>query len=255
LITRSFTACSLICLLAFAESLPAQQAPSSAALAQDDASKPRVYVTDSDSWQMKGATGGSSDGFAGVSEGGARPQTAEVIKTFGQRCPQVVINQRPDLSQYVVRLEHEGGKGYLRKDNKVAVFVRQTGDSIFSKSTMSLGGSVQDACAAISTHWSSHAEQLKIVPAPTTTTQVVSVAPVAAADKPKVSVTSTPAGADIEINGNFVGSTPSNIEVDAGKNEVKITKKGYAPWSRTLAVKGGTITVNAELEPQGSGTK
>ena len=65
-------------------------------------------------------------------------------------------------------------------------------------------------------------------------TQVVSVAPVAAVDKPKVSVTSTPAGADIEINGNFVGSTPSNIEVDPGKNEVKITKKGFAPWSRTL---------------------
>ena len=251
MIIRPFTACTLVCLLAFSETLAAQQ--TSASGAADDASKPRVYVTDSDSWQMKGAVGGSTDGFAGVSEGGARPQTAEVIKTFGQRCPQVVINQRPDLSQYVVRLEHEGGKGYLRKDNKVAVFVRQTGDSIFSKSTMSLGGSVQDACAAITGHWAEHAEQLKIAPAPTASAQVATVG--ATVDKPKVSVLSTPTGADIEINGNFVGNTPSTIEVDPGRNEVKISKKGFATWSRTLAVKGGTITVNAELEPQVAGAK
>jgi hypothetical protein len=248
---RLLTACSLVCLFT---SLCAQQSAPPVAAA-DDANKPRVYVTDSDSWQMKSAAGGSSDGFAAASEGGARPQTAEIIKTFGQRCPQVVINQRPDLSQYVVRLEHEGGKGYLRKDNKVAVFIRQTGDSIFSKSTMSLGGSVQDACMAITTHWASHAEQLKNVPVPPAATQSASTTAVAAADKPKVNVTSTPAGADIEINGSFVGNTPSIVEVDPGKNEVKITKRGFAPWFRTLSVKGGTMTVNAELEPQASGTK
>jgi hypothetical protein len=239
----------LVCLLAFSESLSAQQTPVPAVpVAADDASKPRVYVTDSDSWQMKGAVGGSSDGFAGVSEGGARPQTAEVIKTFGQRCPQVVVNQRPDLSQYVVRLEHEGGKGYLRKDNKVAVFVRQTGDSIFSKSTMSLGGSVQDACAAITAHWVAHAEQLKIVSTPAATAQVANASVGSPVDKPKVNVISTPTGADIEINGNFVGNTPSIVEVDPGKNEVKITKNGFSPWSRTLNVKGGTITLSADLE-------
>jgi hypothetical protein len=219
------------------------------AAATDDADKPRVYITDSDSWETKGAAGGSNEGFGGASAGGARPQTAEIIKTFGQRCPQVVVNQRPELSQYVVRLEHEGGKGYLRKDNKVAVFVRQTGDSIFSKSTMSLGGSVQDACAAITAHWASHSQELKTVAIPIAqANQVATTAVAVSVEKPKVSVTSTPPGADIEINGNFVGNTPSVVEVDPGKNEVKITRRGFAPWSRTLTVKGGTITVDAELE-------
>jgi PEGA domain len=68
------------------------------------------------------------------------------------------------------------------------------------------------------------------------------------AEKAKISVSSTPTGADIEINGNFVGNTPSVVEVDPGKSEVKVTKKGFAAWSRMLTVTGGTITLNAELE-------
>jgi PEGA domain len=74
------------------------------------------------------------------------------------------------------------------------------------------------------------------------------VATAVVAERAKISVSSMPAGADIEINGNFVGNTPSVVEVDAGKSEVKVTKKGFAPWSRTLTVMGGTITLNAELE-------
>jgi len=45
--------------------------------------KARVFVTDSQSWEMSGAQGGSNAGFAGEVHGGARPHTAEIIKTFG----------------------------------------------------------------------------------------------------------------------------------------------------------------------------
>ena len=51
----------------------------------------------------------------------------------------------------MVLLDHEGGKGALRHKNKVVVFNRVSGDSIVSKSTLSLGGSVQDACEGITT--------------------------------------------------------------------------------------------------------
>src|SRR5690349_15351581 len=65
-----------------------------AAFAQDKAAtvssdeKPRVFITDSQSWEISGASGGTSGGFGGSVKGGARPQTAEIIKTFGERCPQ-----------------------------------------------------------------------------------------------------------------------------------------------------------------------
>jgi len=79
--------------------------------------KARVFVTDSQSWEMSGAQGGSGAGFAGEAHGGARPQTAEIIKTFGERCPQVLVNNIQTKADYVVVLDHEGGKGYLRHRN------------------------------------------------------------------------------------------------------------------------------------------
>jgi hypothetical protein len=217
-----------------------------------DADKPRIYVTESDSWQVRGGGGGGGGGFGGYSGGGASPQTAEIVKTFGQRCPNVVVNNRLEMTDYVVTLQHEGGKGLLRKKDKVAVFVRKTGDSIFSESTLSVGGSVQDACGAMLDHWTAHAKEIAAMTMPSpkaeapAATEVVATAVVA--ERAKISVSSMPAGADIEINGNFVGNTPSVVEVEAGKREVRVTKTGFAPWSRTLTVTGGTITLNAELE-------
>jgi len=110
-----------------------------------DQDKLRVYVTDSNSWSTQGSAGGSHGTFAASSSGGARPQTAEIIKTFGQRCPQLIVNNRADASNYIVELDHEGGKSVFAHKDKIAVFVQKSGDSIFSKSTLSVGGYVQDA--------------------------------------------------------------------------------------------------------------
>ncbi|MGO9318481.1 MAG: PEGA domain-containing protein [Terracidiphilus sp.] len=63
-----------------------------------------------------------------------------------------------------------------------------------------------------------------------------------------VAIDSTPAGADIEIDGAFVGNTPSTISVDPGSHQVVVKKKGFNDWSKTLNVTGGTIHLNAELE-------
>jgi len=38
------------------------------------------------------------------------------------------------------------------------------------------------------------------------------------------------------------------VEVDPGENVVLIQKKGFADWTRTLKIKGGTINLNAELD-------
>jgi hypothetical protein len=63
-----------------------------------------------------------------------------------------------------------------------------------------------------------------------------------------VNVTSTPASADVQVDGNFVGNTPSSLSLSAGEYTIKVTKKGYKPWERKLTVSGGTSNVNAELE-------
>jgi len=116
------------------------------------ADKPRVFITDSKSWEVGGGVGGTSDGFGGAAKGGDRPQTAEIIKTFNERCPSVVINSKKEKADYVVLLDHEGGKDSVSRDNKVVVFNRD-GDAIMSHSTRMLGNAVKDACAAISADW------------------------------------------------------------------------------------------------------
>ena len=63
-----------------------------------------------------------------------------------------------------------------------------------------------------------------------------------------LSIDSAPAGADIEVDGNFVGSTPSSVPVSLGNHEITVRKKGYASWNRHMNVAGGTVHLNAELE-------
>src|SRR6185312_2088731 len=129
----------------------------------NSAEKPRVFITDSQSWEMEAAAGGSAGSFGGASRGGARSQTAEIIKTFGEKCPSVTVNNMREKAAYIVVLDHEGGKGALRHKNKVAVFDAQSGDSIVSKSTLSLGGSVEEACRGIEKHWAAHKPETAFV--------------------------------------------------------------------------------------------
>ncbi len=121
-------------------------APSTQAPPNDG--KIRIYVTDSQSWEVTGGWGFSNGSGGGATAGGARPQTAEIIKTFNQRCPEYTVTNNKDRANYAVLLDHEGGKGLLRHRNKIAVFNRD-GDAIFSDSTRELGNSVKDACGAI----------------------------------------------------------------------------------------------------------
>ena len=65
-----------------------------------------------------------------------------------------------------------------------------------------------------------------------------------------LSVDSIPVGADIEIDGAFVGSTPSTVTIAAGNHRITVNRKGYGPWSKTLSVSGGTVHLNAELEQE-----
>ncbi len=112
------------------------------------AEKPRVFITDSDSWQITGGAGGGANAAAGAVKGGARPQTVEIMKTFSKRCSEITVTLKQERADYIVLLDHEGGKSALSKDNKVAVF-NKDGDMIHSGSTRSLGNAVKNACKAI----------------------------------------------------------------------------------------------------------
>jgi hypothetical protein len=54
---------------------------------------------------------------------------------------------------------------------------------------------------------------------------------------------------DIEVDGSFVGNTPSKLSLAPGKHQITVKKKGYADWTRIVMVSGSEIHLNAELEP------
>ncbi len=77
-------------------------------------------------------------------------------------------------------------------------------------------------------------------------------APPSAAPSPQIQVgimvESTPPGADIEVDGGFVGSTPSTVTVTPGTHQITLQKKGFADWSRQLNVTSGNVRLIAELD-------
>ena len=69
-----------------------------------------------------------------------------------------------------------------------------------------------------------------------------------ATNNSNVVVTSTPLGADIELDGAFVGSTPSTITVAPGDHTITLKKSGFTNWERTIKVSGGNIQISADLQ-------
>jgi hypothetical protein len=62
-----------------------------------------------------------------------------------------------------------------------------------------------------------------------------------------VSITANTPGADIEVDGAFVGSTPTTLSLTAGAHQISV-RSGDALWQRTLQVtSGSTISLNAQL--------
>lgn len=76
-----------------------------------------------------------------------------------------------------------------------------------------------------------------------------SPAPPASAEQAMITIKSEPEGADITVDGKFVGSTPSSLKLAEGEHKITVQKSGFTLWERTVNVgAGGNVTLNATLE-------
>jgi PEGA domain len=87
--------------------------------------------------------------------------------------------------------------------------------------------------------------EAKFQPAKTDTT----TAAITNAAMTLVDIASTPSGADIEVDGKFVGSTPSSISVSPGDHDIAVKKNGFAVWDKKVSVSTGHINLSADLTP------
>jgi hypothetical protein len=64
-----------------------------------------------------------------------------------------------------------------------------------------------------------------------------------------VSIKSDPAGAEITLDGKFVGTTPSSVQLQAGEHTIVIDKVGFKSWQKTMTVSaGGSVSLDATLD-------
>ncbi|HZP23204.1 MAG TPA: PEGA domain-containing protein [Terriglobales bacterium] len=80
-------------------------------------------------------------------------------------------------------------------------------------------------------------EKFKAAPAPAPSTMA------------RLWITSHPAAAEIAVDGNVVGSTPSEIQLTPGQHTIRISKAGCRTWERTVTLSSGKSAMNADLYP------
>ena len=93
------------------------------------------------------------------------------------------------------------------------------------------------------------AAQPKLLPAADTSRAEPQVDPGSSAELVSIIVKSTPPGCDINVDGKWMGSTPSTIRLTVGDHDISVEKDEMRAWQRTMTVTaGGSSTIDATLE-------
>jgi hypothetical protein len=112
-------------------------------------------------------------------------------------------------------------------------------DKFFDQVTEELAGETKQAAQT------KPAQPPVTIPASVGATQVPSSAP------GTVTVSTNPAGADISVDGNFVGNAPADLKLPPGKHTVAVSLDGFKPWGRDMTVLAGSKTnLDATLDKQ-----
>ena len=73
----------------------------------------------------------------------------------------------------------------------------------------------------------------------------------AEAPKGSVNISSNPSGADVSVDGEFVGNSPAALKLAPGKHTLIVKMAGYKDWSREITVYSGSeVQLAANLEKQ-----
>jgi hypothetical protein len=65
-----------------------------------------------------------------------------------------------------------------------------------------------------------------------------------------VAILSDPAGAEVYVDGHFVGQTPATMHLASGAHRIELRAIGKRDWSRELEViKDSEVTVRPVMEP------
>lgn len=238
------------------------------AVAQD---KPRVFVSG------KGTINGMTNGAVGVTGShrgwwaagrtdsieDSHDESMELAKDFAKDCPGVQVTVKEDAADYVASLNRESKakKGIFSKNSQIMVS-NQSGDVLMSSAVRSVATAAKDACNIIVADFAAHGRSKAAVTTAESPATPVSekqqnnagpqlqTAVMTQSGATELAITSNPEGADIEVDGKFVGNTPSSVSLPSGEHTVVLQMDGYKQWQRTVATSGGKVKLNGVLAKQ-----
>jgi hypothetical protein len=164
-------------------------------------------------------------------------------------------------SQYV----HAGPFCQLVRENLDGKKVRQQIEGFFQQiksaaeqnrasSMAGLGTSTMHADYAPVTEGSTSGQKLYAVPiqpkggAQSSAQQPTSMVQGAPQQQSSVDFWSNPSGATIELDGNYVGSTPSTLVLPLGSHTITMNRDGFETWQKTIVISPGNIRVAAYMK-------
>jgi hypothetical protein len=53
-------------------------------------------------------------------------------------------------------------------------------------------------------------------------------------------VRSSPDGAEVYVDGAFIGNAPATLKLSPGQHTIRVTQSGFKEWSREIAVQAGS---------------
>ena len=64
-----------------------------------------------------------------------------------------------------------------------------------------------------------------------------------------VNLSSNPSGADVSLDGNFIGNSPASLKIAPGKHTITVKMSGWKDWARDITVQSGSeVQLTATLE-------
>jgi len=239
----------------------------SVCVAQD---KPRVFMAGHGTvnGMTKGAAGGTGSraGWwaAGRSDSitDSHDESMELSKDFVKECTGAQVTVNADAADYVTALNRESKskKGIFSKNDQIQVS-NKAGDVLLSSAVRSVSNAAKDACSTIMADFekNGHAKPVAAAQPAAPVAEAAARVPgnsfvqggaVAISAETQLEISSTPDGADISIDGGFVGNTPSTVSVAPGEHTVSVQMQGYQAWQRSIKTSGGKVKLSAVL-PKG----
>jgi len=120
----------------------------------NDSSKPRVYVSDTQSFTASAGFSRESSIPEGKLYGGYDPELTDIYQSFASGCPAVIVTQEKFKANYAVLFDKSAGKkgitglGGLVRVNKITL-VSPSGETVFSQTSHSADIVIKQACEAI----------------------------------------------------------------------------------------------------------